>query len=107
METKKYISKTTSLLGNKFVLIKGLTPLRNKNSELYGYEGNISIVDENSPFFYELIQVRIMTTTPTLSYRELQQNKKCPVTLSDLRTGIWNDTITFTSSDIKSVSEKE
>ncbi|HEL1965121.1 hypothetical protein A9Q68_10275 [Streptococcus bovimastitidis] len=89
------------LLGNKFFAVKGLTEVHDRETQkLSAYRVNISIQDEASDFFMEMIQVKVNTTTPTISYEEMSKNKTREVILKDLNVGQFNGNLWFTCSDI-------
>ncbi|HFH9837933.1 TPA: hypothetical protein ACGOON_001297 [Streptococcus suis] len=89
------------LLGNKFFAVKGYTEVLDRETQkLSAYRVNISIQDESSDFFMEMIQVKVNTTTPTLSAQEMASNKTKEVILKDLNVGQFNGNLWFTCSDI-------
>lgn len=89
------------LLGNRFCAVKGYTEvLDRETSKPTALRLNISIQDENSDFFMEMIQVKVNTLTPTASVQDMANNKTCPVTLKDLNVGQFNGNLWFTCSDV-------
>lgn len=89
------------LLGNKFVAIKGYEEVYDRNTQqLVAYRVNISIQDENSDFYMELIPVKIRTTEPTISFESMKNNKAIPVIFKDLVMGQFNGNLWFSCEDI-------
>lgn len=92
---------TTDLLGKKFLAIKSYDPAYKRDTnELDGYRLNISLQDENSPFYMELITVKVKNTSPTLSVQELSNNKSREVKLKNLKISYFNNNLFFTAEDI-------
>ena len=87
------------LLGNRFFAVKGYTEvLDRETNKPTALRLNVSIQDESSDFFMEMIQVN--TLTPTASVQEMANNKTCPVSLKDLNVGQYNGNLWFTCSDV-------
>ncbi|WP_394205587.1 hypothetical protein [Lactococcus chungangensis] len=52
------------LLGNKFLAVKGYSEVLDRETQkLSAYRLNVSIQDENSDFFMEMIQVKVKGTS--------------------------------------------
>ena len=79
-------------LGNKFIAVKG-------------YTGVVSIQDETSDFFMEMITVKVKTLNPTISVSQMESNKTCPVILKDLNVGQYNGNLWFSCTDVLPVSK--
>jgi hypothetical protein len=60
-----------------------------------GYRINISIQDDSSPAFMEMISVKIKTPTPSISEKDMEKNTMRPVKLVNLKIGLWNSQLTF------------
>ena len=89
------------LLGNRFFAVKGYTEvLDRETNKPTALRLNVSIQDESSDFFMEMIQVKVNTLTPTASVQEMVNNKTCPVTLKDLNVGQFNENLWFACSDV-------
>lgn len=89
------------LLGNKFVAVKGYTEVLDRETQkLSAYRINVSIQDENSDFYMEMITVKINTVTPSISLEEMKKNKTMPVTLQGLTVGQYNGALWFSCTDI-------
>ena len=89
------------LLGNRFFAVKGYTEvLDRETSKPTALRLNVSIQDENSDFFMEMIQVKVNTLTPTASVQDMANNKTCPVILKDLNVGQYNGNLWFSCSDV-------
>ncbi|HEV3338485.1 TPA: hypothetical protein VYQ81_001908, partial [Streptococcus pneumoniae] len=85
------------LLGNRFFAVKGYTEvLDRETNKPTALRLNVSIQDESSDFFMEMIQVKVNTLTPTASVQEMVNNKTCPVSLKDLNVGQYNGNLWFT-----------
>lgn len=94
------------LLGNKFVAVKGYTEvLDRETNKPVALRLNVSIQDENSNFFMEMIQVKVNTLTPTASIQEMASKKTCPVVLSNLNIGQFNGNLWFSCSDVISAEK--
>ena len=94
------------LLGNRFFAVKGYTEvLDRETNKPTAFRLNVSIQDENSDFFMEMIQVKVNTLTPTLTVQEMVNNKTCPVILNDLNVGQFHGNLWFSCSDILPVAK--
>ena len=94
------------LLGNKFLAVKGYTEvLDRETNKPTAFRLNVSIQDDNTEFFLELIQVKVNTLTPTLTVQEMAHNKTCPVILKDLNVGQYNGNLWFSCSDVLPVTK--
>lgn len=88
-------------LGKKMMAVKGYEETVDYESKKHnGYRINVSLQDESSPVFMEMITVKIKTTEPTISEKEMATNKMRPVTFKNLNIGIWNSQLNFTADDI-------
>lgn len=89
------------LLGNKFVAVKGYSEVRDRETqELSAYRLNVSIQDENSDFFMEMVQVKVNNLSPTLKIEDLKNSKTMPVFLKDLNVGQFNGNLWFSCTDV-------
>ncbi|RYD11407.1 hypothetical protein [Staphylococcus equorum] len=90
-------------LGNNFVAVKGYTEvLHHETGKLDAYKLNISIQDDESPFFMEMINIKVKNLNPTLSVNDLKNNKTIPVVLKDLQIGQFNGNLWFSCNDVLS-----
>lgn len=88
-------------LGNDFLAVKGYTEvLHHETGKLDAYKLNISIQDEESPFFMEMINIKVKNLNPTLSVDDLKNNKTRPVVLKDLIIGQFNGNLWYSASDV-------
>lgn len=88
-------------LGNNMVAIKSYSEVLDRETkQLSAYRLNVSIQDENSDFFMEMIQVKVKSLAPTYSVAELKNNKATPVILKDLQVGQFNGNLWFSCSDV-------
>lgn len=92
-------------LGKKLMAVKSYEETVDYESKKHnGYRINVSLQDENSPAFMEMITVKIKTTEPSISEKDMATNKIRPVTFKNLNIGIWNSQLTFTADDILPVN---
>lgn len=90
-------------LGNDFLAVKGYTEvLHHQTGKLDAYKLNISIQDDESPFFIEMINIKVKNLKPTLSVNDLKNNKTIPVVLKDLQIGQFNGNLWFSCTDVLS-----
>ncbi|WP_239732965.1 hypothetical protein [Mammaliicoccus sp. E-M26] len=92
-----------SALGNDFLAVKGYTEvLHHETGKLDAYKLNISIQDDESPFFMEMINIKVKNLSPTLSVNDLKNNKTIPVVIKDLQIGQFNGNLWFSCTDVLS-----
>ncbi|MCT1226360.1 hypothetical protein EFM07_02115 [Lactococcus lactis] len=91
----------TELLGDKFLAVKGYSEVLDRETQkLSAYRLNVSIQDESSDFFMEMIQVKVNNVAPTLSVQDLKNNKTTPVLLQNLSVGQFNGNLWFSCADV-------
>ncbi|MGX4686909.1 hypothetical protein JNUCC83_08405 [Vagococcus sp. JNUCC 83] len=96
------------LLGNKFVAVKEYEPVADRETgAIVAYRVNISLQDDKSPFYMEMISVKIKTTTPTISVDEMKTNKTRDIELEGLNMGQFNGRLWFTVDNVRPVLNKE
>ncbi|MFL2125067.1 hypothetical protein ACEN4K_09020 [Marinilactibacillus psychrotolerans] len=89
------------LLGTKFLAVKGYSEVLDRETKkVSAYKLNVSLQSESSDFFMEMISVKVKTLTPTVSLKELENNKTTPVMLEDLNVGEYNGNLWFSCSDV-------
>lgn len=89
------------LLGNRFMAVKGYSESLDRGTQKpVALRLNVSIQDELSEFFMEMISVKVNNLTPTLSVSDMAKNKTMPVILKDLVVGQYNGTLWFSCSDV-------
>ncbi|MGX7031145.1 hypothetical protein [Vagococcus zengguangii] len=94
------------LLGNKFLAVKGYAEVLDRETEqLAAYRLNVSIQDESSDFFMEMIQVKVNNLHPTVSVEELKNNRTMGVALKDLNVGQFNGNLWFSCTDVLPVTK--
>ncbi|HHY2691319.1 TPA: hypothetical protein ACV5PF_005196 [Bacillus cereus] len=94
------------LLGNTFIAVKGYSEVLDRETQnVSAYRLNVSIQDETSDFFMEMIQVKVNNLAPTLSVQDLKNNKTTPVVLKDLNIGQFNGNLWFSCSDVLPVTK--
>lgn len=94
------------LLGSKFVAIKGYEEVFDRNTQQHvAYRINVSIQDENSDFYMELIPVKVRTISPTIKFETMKNNKATPIILKNLVIGQFNGNLWFSCEDILPASK--
>ena len=84
-------------LGNKFIAVKGYTGVVDSETKKEtALRLNVSIQDETSDFFMEMITVKVS---------QMGSNKTCPVILKDLNVGQYNGNLWFSCTDVLPVSK--
>ena len=87
----------TELLGNKFYAVKGYSEQLNRETgKPEALRLNVSIQDDSSDFFMEMITVKVKTITPTLSKQEMSNNKTRQCNFKRLNMGQYNGTCGLT-----------
>ncbi|MFS6542686.1 hypothetical protein, partial [Staphylococcus haemolyticus] len=99
-QTKQFLDASISILGNKFIAISYEDSVKFNTSEKDGIKLMVSLQDENSPVFLDLIQVKVRNTSPNLSVHELANLKGKQVNFKNLRIGIYNSQFTFAAEDV-------
>lgn len=93
-------------LGNKFIAVKGYTGVVDSETKKEtALRLNVSIQDETSDFFMEMITVKVKTLNPTVSVSQMESNKTCPVILKDLNVGQYNGNLWFSCTDVLPISK--
>lgn len=94
------------LLGNKFVAVKGYTEvLDRETNKPVALRLNVSIQDEDSDFFMEMIQIKVNTLSPTATPQLLSDKKTCSIKLSNLTVGQFNGNLWFSCNDVVPISK--
>ncbi|MEG2908893.1 MAG: hypothetical protein RR945_06695 [Erysipelotrichaceae bacterium] len=89
------------LLGKKFVAIKGYSEVLDRETKkVAAYRINVSLQDEESDFYMEMITVKVNTLTPKISVEEMTKNKTTSVILQDLNVGQFDGKLWFTCTDV-------
>lgn len=93
-------------LGNEFLAVRGYSPVVDRETQqVTAYRLNVSIQDETSDFFMEMITVKVNNLAPTLVLKALENNKTTPVILKDLNVGQFREQLWFSCSDILPVAK--
>ncbi|MCP0887910.1 hypothetical protein LB941_11270 [Ligilactobacillus sp. WILCCON 0076] len=88
-------------LGVDFLAIKGYSEVRDRETdELKAYALEVNIQDPESPFYFELIKVKVKNLTPTLTVAQLKTAKTTPIILKDLQMGQFNGNLWFNCADV-------
>lgn len=91
----------SELLGHSFLAVKGYSEVKDRETQqLSAYRLNVSLQDEDSDFYMEMIQVKVKNLNPTLGVKDLANSKTTPVILTDLNVGQFNGTLWFSCSDV-------
>ncbi len=94
------------LLGNNFLAVKGYTEVLDRETQkLSAFRLNVSIQDEDSDFFMEMIQVKVNNLSPTVSFQDLKNNKTMPVVLENIQVGQYNGALWFNCTNVLPVSK--
>lgn len=99
-QSKQFLSAATKLLGNKFIAISSEESTKFGTDEKDGIKMMISIQDEESIVFLDLIQVKVRNTNPSISKTDLEKIKGQQVKFKNLRIGIYNSQFTFSAEDV-------
>lgn len=95
-------------LGDSFLAVRNYEPVTDRETkEVTAYRLNISIQDVESPFFMEMISVKVKTLTPSVSVASLANNKTTPVILENLNMGQFNGNLWFSCDDVVFVSDRK
>lgn len=94
------------LLGNKFLAVKGYSDILDRETQQpNALRLNVSIQDESSDFFMEMISVKVNNLKPSLTVQDLKNNKTTPVILKDLNVGQFNGNLWFSCSDVLPITK--
>lgn len=98
---------TIDKLGTDFLAVKGYTENKNRESgELESYSLEVSLQDEKSPFYFDLISIKVKNLNPTVSVESLKSAKTTPVKLVDLQMGQFNGRIWINCKNVLPVNSK-
>ncbi|MBS9802961.1 hypothetical protein J4052_08280 [Bacillus toyonensis] len=94
------------LLGNKFLAVKGYSDILDRETQQpNALRLNVSLQDESSDFFMEMISVKVNNLAPSLGIQDLKNNKTTPVILKDLNVGQFNGNLWFSCSDVLPITK--
>ncbi|MCC2444602.1 MULTISPECIES: hypothetical protein [Bacillus cereus group] len=94
------------LLGNKFLAVKGYSDILDRETQQpNALRLNVSLQDESSDFFMEMISVKVNNLSPSLGIQDLKNNKTTPVILKDLNVGQFNGNLWFSCSDVLPITK--
>ena len=94
------------LLGNKFMAVKGYSEILDRETQkISAYRLNVSIQDESSDFYMEMIPVKINSLNPTISVHELKDNKVRQIQLENLNVGQYNGALWFNATDVLPIKQ--
>ncbi|MFU2223139.1 hypothetical protein [Streptococcus pluranimalium] len=99
-QTKQFLEASKELLGNKFIAISSEDSIKYNSNEKDGIKMMVSLQDEDSVVFMDLIQVKVRNTTPSVSNSDLSQIKGKQVNFKNLRIGLFNSQLTFSADDV-------
>lgn len=106
MRINDVLLQSVSLFGSRFIAVKSMTEIRDKDQQLTGYRVNISLQDPDSPFYLELISVKISNLNPTISYQEMLSNKTREVLLENFTCGQYKENLYFSATNILPATAK-
>ncbi|MCK1167687.1 hypothetical protein MXZ34_07595 [Streptococcus uberis] len=98
-QTKQFLEATVSLLGEKFIAISVEDSIKYNTTEKDGIKMMVSIQDENSAVFLDLIQVKVKNTSPSISNNDLNDIRGKQIRFKNLRIGIYNSQFVFSAED--------
>ncbi|MTC89815.1 hypothetical protein GKS17_08080 [Streptococcus uberis] len=98
-QTKQFLDATVSLLGEKFIAISVEDSIKYNTTEKDGIKMMVSIQDENSAVFLDLIQVKVKNTSPSISNNDLNDIRGKQIRFKNLRIGIYNSQFVFSAED--------
>jgi hypothetical protein len=105
MKLNDVLSQSVDLFGSHFIAVKSMTEVKDKEQKLTGYRINISLQDPNSPFYLELISVKISNLNPTISYQEMLSNKTREVLLENFSCSQYKENLYFSATNILPVTK--
>lgn len=74
-QTRQFLDEARKLLGEKFIVISCEDSIKYKTSEKDGIKIMVSLQDDNSVVFLDLIQVKIRNTAPSIPSNEMANIK--------------------------------
>lgn len=99
-QSKQFLEASKALLGNKFIAISSEDSIKYNSSEKDGIKIMVSLQDENSVVFLDLIQVKVRNTSPSISVNDLKNIKGKEVNFKNLKINIYNSQFTFSAEDV-------
>lgn len=99
-QSKQFLSAAVKLLGSKFIAISSEESTKFGTNEKDGIKMMISIQDEESVIFLDLIQVKVRNTNVSISKVDLEKIRGQQVKFKNLRIGIYNSQFTFSADDV-------
>lgn len=106
MKLNDVLSQSIDLFGSHFIAVKSMTEVKDKEQKLTGYRVNISLQDPDSPFYLELISVKISNLNPAISYQEMLSNKTREVLLENFSCGQYKENLYFGATNILPATTK-
>lgn len=106
-QTKQFLEASTTLLGQKFIAISVEDSVKYNSSEKDGIKLMVSLQDENSVVFLDLIQVKVRNISPSISENDLNNIKGKRINFKNLKIGIYNSQLTFSAEDVFLIKKGE
>lgn len=106
-QTKQFLEASTALLGQKFIAISVEDSVKYNSSEKDGIKLMVSLQDENSVVFLDLIQVKVRNISPSISENDLNNIKGKRINFKNLKIGIYNSQLTFSAEDVFLIKKGE
>ena len=98
----------TEFLGETFLAVKSYTDVTDRETgDLTAYRLNISIQDVESPFYMEMVTVKVKNLRPSVSVESLKNNKTMPVKLKNFSMGQFNGTLWYSCDDVLPVADSK
>lgn len=93
-------------MGSNFLAVKGYSEVTDRETgEITAYRLDISLQDVESPFYMELITVKVKNLSPTVTVASLANNKTTPVILKGFNMGQFNGNLWYSCEDVLPVTK--
>lgn len=108
IEIRDLIEQSTNLFGKEFIAIKGYSDVLDfETKKLSAYKLRVLITSEDSPFYYENLEIKVKTLSPTISFKELENNKTMAIELTEFSISEYKGKLYFSASDVIPVSDNK
>ncbi|MDT2782830.1 hypothetical protein P7H41_12850 [Vagococcus fluvialis] len=108
VEIRDLIEQSSNLFGKEFIAIKGYSEVLDfETKELSAYKLRVLIASEDSPFYYENLEVKVKNLSPTISFKELENNKIVPVRLTEFSISEYKGKLYFSASDVTPILDNK
>lgn len=101
VEIRDLIEQSSNLFGTEFMAIKGYCDVLDFETKvLSAYKLRVLIASDNSPFFYENLEIKVKNLSPTISVKQLENNKTMPVRLTGFTISEYKGKLYFSCDDV-------